>query len=284
MHKLKKVYIEITNQCNLNCSFCVASSRKEAFVSPGMFETILKSIKPNTDYIYMHVLGEPLLHPDLGVLLDICEHTGIKASITTNATLIGKRMESLINKPALRQINYSLHSIMENGKNYKHIINDIFALIEKTGNDVYHCLRLWNFGSDDEFYNADIINEIRFHIPDALYPNIITKGNGVKISSNVFLQQQQRFIWPDINGEKISSSGRCGAIKHDVGILADGTVVPCCLDAQGAIPLGNIYEKSLEEILEGTCAVNMREGFSKGQLREKLCQTCGFAKLLYQRS
>lgn len=279
MNKLKKIYIEITNFCNLSCSFCKKTDRSQMSISVENFRHVINKIKTHTSYIYMHVLGEPLLHKDIGELLDICEQNKIKASITTNASLIKGQKQNIINKPALRQINYSLHSVFENEKDYKEIIRDIHDLILSSGDSVYHCLRLWNFESDDEQKNMILKDELsKTFDANIQFPKGIISGYGVKIFKNVFLQQQPRFIWPSIGGEEIFTHGKCGGLRHDAGILADGSVVPCCLDGNGDIVLGNIYEQSLQEILVSERAANICDGFAKREVREKLCRTCGFAK------
>jgi radical SAM protein with 4Fe4S-binding SPASM domain len=286
MQKLKKVYIEITNVCNLSCSFCAGTTRSKRFMSLAEFDHVLWAVKPHTDYIYLHVLGEPLLHPELGPMLDLCEENGIKASITTNATLIKSQKENLAHKPALRQINYSLHSLFEHGgdageqsgDSVNTILRDIYDLISATGDRVYHCLRLWNFESEDEYKNERIKSVLAALFGGIALPAGITAGSGVKIAQNVFLQQQQRFVWPNIGGEEIFLRGKCGGLKHDAGILVDGSVVPCCLDGNGDLILGNIFNEPLETILNMPKAGNIRDGFTKNEVREKFCKTCGFAK------
>jgi sulfatase maturation enzyme AslB (radical SAM superfamily) len=250
MTKLKKIYIEITNACNLACSFCKKPDRPQKFISAADFSLIINKIKPHTSYIYMHVLGEPLLHKELGILLDICEQNGIKASITTNATLLRSQIENIINKPALRQVNYSLHSLFEYSGDYKEILMNIYDFILAGGDTVYHCLRLWNLASADEYQNHLLTDELtRLFGAAVCFPKGVTAGHGVKIFNNVFMQQQQRFVWPSIDGEEIFNRGRCGGLRHDAGILVDGSVVPCCLDGGGDMVIGNIYQQSLVEIL-----------------------------------
>ena len=251
--KLKKVYIEITNNCNMNCSFCKKSLRNIQFMPPERFAHALDKIKPYTNYIYLHVLGEPLTHPDLGTILNICHEKGFIAKLTTNGSLISTRRTELENKPALVQINYSLHSLSEaaGGEN---TLSDIYNFIYATKNRICHVLRLWNFnGSDDE------------------------KGY-MKISDNLFVQRDERFVWPETGGEEVFLSGKCAGLKHNLAVLCDGTVVPCCLAADGEVNLGNIFENTLEEILSSPRALAIRAGFACGKVVEPFCRTCGFAK------
>ncbi|HIS11510.1 MAG TPA: radical SAM protein, partial [Candidatus Onthocola stercoravium] len=68
---MKKVYVEITNNCNLDCSFCIKNTRKSMFMSEDNFEVILNKLKNTTSYLYFHVMGEPLLHPLINEFIDI---------------------------------------------------------------------------------------------------------------------------------------------------------------------------------------------------------------------
>lgn len=267
--KLKKVYIEITNNCNLSCEFCVTTKRKQGYINEKHFEHVIKNIKSFTDYIYLHVLGEPLLHPKLGALLDIAERYEMKTSITTNATLLKQKQFEILGKESLRQMNYSLHSFSDS-----EILENIFEFI-KNSPQIYHCLRLWNVEDGIENDNVSVTEKISKHFGINL-TNEITKGNGTKIADNVFLQIDRRFTWPDLSLPEICTSGRCYGLKNNIGILLDGTVVPCCLDAEGAIALGNIYDNSLEKILSCERAEKIRTGFRKSIPVEPLCRTCGF--------
>lgn len=283
MTKIKKIYIEITNNCNLSCSFCKVSKRGGKALNTDEFKHIINSIKNHTTSVYFHVLGEPLLHEEVGNFLDICYENNIEASITTNGTLIGAQTPNLIKKPAVRQINYSLHSLQENKITLDSVLDDIFKFIEITRKDFYHCLRLWNFKTADEKDNQIILDKIRsFLNMDMIFPENITTGHGIKLDKNIYLQQQERFIWPDINGEEIFLKGKCQAIRHDIAILSDGRVVPCCLDADGVMEMGNIFTDSLENILNTQRARDIYNGFSRGEVVERFCKSCGFAGNRFQ--
>lgn len=264
--KIKKVYIEITNVCNLSCDFCHGTTREPLFMSAAEFESAVLQVKPMTDYIYLHILGEPLLHPEFDLLLSVCDRHKMKTTITTNGTLIKECEEKLTKHPSLIQLNYSLHCNSEQEYYLDNILN--FTRANKA---VTHVLRFWN--------TADIrlIDEISRFYGVSVEIQKISLGNGPKIAENVYIQQMDAFTWPDINGREIFTSGKCLGLKNNIGILADGTVVPCCLDADGIINLGNIFNGGLTEILNGERAARIRSGFQHNIVCEKLCRTCGFA-------
>ena len=113
---LKKIYIEITNVCNLKCKFCPETNRKKEFMSLENFEKIIQKIHKHTNLVCLHVKGEPLLHNNLADILKVLEKYNLKTNITTNGTLIKENLEILRNSKAVRQINFSIHSIMQNDR------------------------------------------------------------------------------------------------------------------------------------------------------------------------
>lgn len=288
MKKYKKVYVEITNVCNLQCSFCPQTKRQAQFMSVAAFRQIAEQIKPFTDYIYLHVKGEPLLHPQLGDILDISCHYGLKVNITTNGTLIDRAADVLLAKPAVRQINFSLHSFDGNeGELSKdtyidrilHFANRAVAL-----SDIIISLRLWNLDeslltADQRKRNAAILHKIEenFKLPFQIRGNL-SQDKSIKISDRVYLNQDYEFKWPDLQEPEDTAPGTCYGLRHQIAVLADGTVIPCCLDGEGVIKLGNIHQASFAAIIQGTRAENMRQGFCHQQVIEELCRKCGFRK------
>ncbi len=288
MKKLKKIYIEITNQCNLACVFCPKTKRKPEFMTMDMFRKIVEQIRPFTDYIYFHVKGEPLLHKEIGTFLDISYEKGLQVNITTNGTRIQEVQDQIMHKPALRQMNFSLHSFDGNqGINDKdqyidHILFFVKKAIKYT--DMIISLRLWNLEKDNGVHNErkanrDILQRIEeeFDLPYQIQEKMIP-GRGIKISDRVYLNQDYEFQWPDLQIKEESRTGFCYGLRHQAAILVDGTVVPCCLDGEGIIQLGNIHKTPFSEIIEGKRARNLYEGFSRREAVEELCRKCGYRK------
>lgn len=288
MKKYKKVYVEITNICNLQCSFCPPTKRQAQFMSLAAFREIAEQIKPFTDYIYLHVKGEPLLHPQLGDILDISCQYGLKVNITTNGTLIDRAADMLLAKPAVRQMNFSLHSFDGNEVELSkdtyidrilHFANRAVAL-----SDIIISLRLWNLNeslltTDQRKRNAAILHKIEgnFMLPFQIQGNL-SQGKSLKISDRVYLNQDYEFKWPDLQETEDTAPGTCYGLRHQIAILADGTVIPCCLDGEGVIKLGNLQQESFAAIIQGTRAEKIRQGFCHQQIVEELCRKCGFRK------
>ena len=272
MKKFKKIYIEITNICNLNCSFCSKDNRIKESISLTNMEELLKKINDYTDYVYLHVKGEPLLHPKLKEILDLCEKYHKKVNITTNATLI-KEKEEILTHPAIRQINLSVHS--ENKKvNY---LEEIFEVVDKLKdkNIVY---RFWTMEDNNlSKKSTELVEKIINHYQ--LSPEIVEnlkKENNIKINSHTYVNKANEFIWPDTNNDYNKENGYCYALKDQLAILVDGTIVPCCLDSNGVINLGNIYQNDLLEVINSSRYQKMRMGFCNRKVTEELCKHCSY--------
>lgn len=279
----KKIYIEITNICNLKCKFCPDTNRSKEYMSVENFEKIIKKIHTYTNLVCLHVKGEPLLHNDLEKILKILEKYKLKANITTNGTLIKNKLNILKKSKAVRQINVSLHSITQNDILYREYLKDIFESVEKL-KDVIISYRLWNLQTIKENdINNEIIKEIENYYKVRNLKESLSQNEFIKIKDNMFINQDIEFTWPDINQENIIEQGKCLALKEQIAILVDGTVVPCCLDNNGDIKLGNILDESLEEILNNPKSIEIKKNFENKIVTHKLCKTCGFLKRLEEK-
>ena len=234
------------------------------------FQEIATQVKEYSDYIYLHVKGEPLTHPYLKEILDIAYNLGLQVNLTTNGTKINEVVEILFSSKALRQVNISLHAIVglddEAKKNY---LDNICNLIEKLSVEkkFFLSLRIWIENDEINKYIIEYISK-RLNVDI----NIATE----KIMDNVFLSFEEEFSWPNINGDIISNTGRCLGTRDQIAILANGDVVPCCLDGNGIIRLGNIFENKLETILNTSRFLTMKSGFENERVVEDLCQRCSY--------
>lgn len=271
MKKFKKIYIEITNICNLNCSFCSIDNRKKEFISLDNFEKILRNISGYTDYIYLHVKGEPLLHPHLKEILDLASKYNLKVNITTNGTLLKEKIDILNNADSLNKLNISLHS--EN--NVENYFENIFSAVENFKKTVIY--RIWTLENNKLDKNSQlIVDKLKryYFLSTDVVDKIINETN-IKIKDNIYLDKDNKFEWPTLEKES-ESLGYCYALKTQIAILVDGTVVPCCLDSNGNIPLGNIYEESLVDIINGEKFINLKKSFEDRKPICELCRKCTF--------
>lgn len=282
--RFKKIYIEITNICNLNCKFCLPDNRKKEYISVDNFEKIISQIANYTDIVCLHVKGEPLLHKDLAKFLTILDKYGLKTNITTNGILIKETLDILKNSKAIRQINFSIHSVTQN-KNIdcgKYLKNIFESALELTNNsEIKISYRLWNLNDlNNNSENFEIIELIEHYYNLSNLKEQLKLSSSIQLRPNIFINQDTIFEWPSLTNAIINTHGRCLALKDQIAILVDGSVVPCCLDNDGNINLGNIYLANFEEILISERVLNIINNFQNGKICEELCRKCGFLKRL----
>ena len=259
----KKIYLEITNACNLKCPFCIQNNRDFKFISVNDYQTILYKLKDYTKYLYLHVSGEPLLHSNINELINIGSKD-FYINITTNGYLINK----IINNHNIRQINISLHSFHpSNCITLNTYLDNIINAINNLANDTYFSLRFWV----NNPYTNDIIKYLENY-----FNKKIELVDGFKIIDNVFISINKEFIWPSLDNKYYKEFGTCYALKDHLGILSNGDVIPCCLDVNGVIKLGNIYNDNLDSIINSERYQHMLNGFKNNIKCEELCKHCNF--------
>ncbi|MBP1663508.1 MAG: Radical domain protein [Bacteroidetes bacterium] len=272
--RFKKIYIEITNRCNYHCSFCFDTRRPGKFMSYEELGLILNRIRPFTDFIYLHVLGEPLLHPHLGQMLQLADESGLQVNLTTNGSLLQKQ-QALLTQHPVRQINISLHDAEENiaSDNWKEFIENTLNIACELSLSSYISFRLWNqTNPTSKDFNEMCFSLIkdRFQIQENISGHT---GRNVALAPNIWLQLAPRFEW--VKNEKATEKN-CYGMRDQIAILSDGSVVPCCIDADASILLGNIFTDQLSDILKSERAQHIKNGFEQHKAVEPYCQTCGF--------
>ena len=279
MRMLKKAYLEITNVCNLRCTFCPGTRRAAGFLIPEDFQALAAKLRPHTEYLYLHLMGEPLLHPQLEEILDRSRLLRFKVMFTTNGTLLEERGDLLCAAPAVEKVSISLHSFEGNaGNGLEDYLEKCLRFAKKFAAAGKRCaLRLWNLdGKSTQGANAQ--NGTILAVLEHTFPGPWKAGRrGTTLAPNIFLEWGERFDWPDLSAAEGDVPRFCYGLRDQVGVLWDGTVVPCCLDHEGDIPLGSLYRQSLEEILNSPRGRAIYDGFSQGQAREELCRRCGYA-------
>ena len=278
MKRFAKVYLEISNICNLRCAFCPGTKRTPHAMTEEEFASLLPKLRPWTDFLYFHLMGEPLCHPLLERFLELAGEAGFKVILTTNGTLLPKRQEMLLRAPALHKVNVSLHAFEANDLpiSFEEYLQGCFAFGKAAEGKVIVSYRLWNSGGADT-RNEEIIRTMEQYFPRPWQEQRM----GPRIGEKVFLQHGEKFEWPDLETDEISSHVFCYGLKDQIGVLCDGTVVPCCLDHEGDIALGNLYKQDMEEILNTHRTQAIREGFACGKASEELCRKCGYAQLKF---
>jgi radical SAM protein with 4Fe4S-binding SPASM domain len=309
--RFAKVYIEISNLCNLQCSFCPEVLRDKKILAATDFKKIIEAVEPFTDRITLHLMGEPLLHPQFIEIMTIVKASSLRVELTTNAILLKRQQDLLLQSAAIRQINFSLQSYMDNfpGKaleNYLAPILEFTEAAQALRPDLFVNFRLWSLQAEPEVLRG---NKLKVKIPQsqqlqqseppqrlpipqdlvallqlfsvkfkAKLPEAVDvrAQKSWKLTDKVRIHWDTRFEWPSLDNTISNPKGFCYGLKSQIGIHADGTVVPCCLDKEAKINLGNILQSSLAEILATTRAKSILSNFARGLACEELCQKCSF--------
>ena len=273
--RFRKVYLEISNICNLSCTFCPGTRRARRAMTEEELTVLLPRLRPYTDFLYFHLMGEPLCHPKLDWFLELAGSHGFRVILTTNGTLLPKKQEMLLASPALHKVNISLHAFEANdlAVPFSDYLKGCFAFGKAAQGKVLISYRLWNRGGQDE-KNDEILSAMKEFFPEPW----VEERHGIRIGNRVFLEYGDKFDWPDLTAPEGGEGVFCHGLRDQIGVLCDGTVVPCCLDHEGDIPLGNLFEQSLEEILDSPRARALYDGFSCRKATEELCRRCGYAR------
>lgn len=269
-----RVYVEITNICNMRCSFCHGHGREERRMSEAEFCRVLDQLEGVTDHLYYHLMGEPLTHPELPRLLRLAAERGFRSVITTNGMLLPARGAELIEAHP-HKVSVSLHSFEEgSAEEFLRYMEGVMGFADAASRaGIIVVLRLWNRGLDGG-QNEEILALLRSRLEGEWAENT----RGLRIRDKLHVEWGDRFGWPDREAPLLGDEVFCYGLGDHFGILCDGTVVPCCLDSEGTIALGNVLREDLSEILASPRARAMVEGFAARRAAEELCRRCSYAR------
>lgn len=279
-----KIYIEISNICNLACTFCPEVEREKKVMKADFFQQLLPEVNPLCEQITLHLMGEPLAHPEFKKIVHICQEQDAKVNLTTNGILLEKYKNDLLS-PCFRQINFSIQSFKDNFPlgDIEKYLNSIFEFSKRAMEvrpDLYINYRLWNLLETND--NANELNQyvidyfsnkFEKHINPNVDSNLIKSKH---ITSRIYFHFDTRFEWPSLNAPFVSCQGSCYGGVNQLAIHADGTVVPCCLDKEAKINLGRWPQQSLMDIINSQRAQELVSGFKSKKVVETLCQHCSF--------
>lgn len=288
---IDRCYIEITNTCNLDCHFCPKHHRKRRQLSEEEFDLLTDRVRSKVCFLYFHLMGEPLLHPLLPQFVTMAREKGFKTVLTSNGTLLHRAMALLDTLPHKIQLSLHSHESNARGELSEYMDQVMRFSTQAAGKGTCMVLRLWNQGGMDR-ENEEVMRLIEKYVPKPWKE----RPDGFRLCDNLYLEFDRKFEWPggggkaasdDSDGKQEESDGKleaspskskqeyfCKALIKQIGVLSDGSLVPCCLDHDGDVILGNLFHQSLEEILASPRAQALVEGFRHHAATEPLCQSC----------
>lgn len=283
--RFEKIYIELSDICGLNCGFCPSVKSVRGAMSVEKFSIIAKKVAGVGRIYTFHLLGDPLVLPNLKDFIKLANAHKMPLELTTSGFYMSeKNAQLLLESENIRQINLSLMAFLAQKKLN---LNEYFAPILRflrlhlaQNLQSFVNLRLWNLGAN---FTPPFENNAIYSLLEREFNTKIQKNAPKnRLENRIVLHQSELFCWAgagERNAPKVPCvKGSCHALRKQIGILSDGTVVPCCMDTSGVIGLGNLFTQELSEILASKRAVAMKKGFERGEFTEKLCQQCEFGR------
>jgi radical SAM protein with 4Fe4S-binding SPASM domain len=253
-------------------------------MSLPFFEHVLKELCPYTKSLAFHVMGDPLTLSNLVAYLELAEKYGFEVELTTSGYYLSKTPMEVLFHASVRQLNISLNSYNKNSLNLT-FEEYMFGVFKACGDKLQNYpkpfinLRVWNLdakSSEVEF------NKLLFEKLESFFDFTIDtqkiyreKMKSLRLAPKILLNFDNYFEWPSLSNSH-ESDAPCHGLKSHIGVLADGTVVPCCLDAEGVMNLGNMHETPLKDILDSSRAEAIIEGFAHAKAVEELCKKCSY--------
>jgi len=282
----ERIYLEISNICNLQCSFCPEVVRDKKVITPDDFRKFANQVKPLTKQVCLHLMGEPLGHPQFKDIVSICDELGLRVFLTTNGTLIKRHIDTILSWKGLDQINFSVHSYFANTQRqtfdqYLNPILDFCKTSVEQNKSYYINLRLWNLENPQlqKSQNLPVMQAVENIFNVQLNNNIDVKMNkSKKVIGKLYLHFDTEFEWPTLKRDILSTQGTCYGLRKQLAVHANGDVVPCCLDKEAVLKLGSLHDQSITEVLKSDKAMQIKTGFEQGRLVEELCQKCQYVE------
>ena len=283
--KFKKVHIEITNICNLKCTFCPPKILPNGTMSLEKFDDLNFQLKPYTKELAYHMVGDPLVLSNLNEYLNISLKHDLKVNITTTANNINEKHYKALMNPTIKQINFSINSYNANSHKksldeYLNPILDFVKFAQEQKHEYFINFRIWNL--DEEKSAKEFNKKVFDKINETFNTNIDLENvykerpKNIRIDRKIFFNFDEYFNWPSLENEIVSTNGFCYGLDSHFGILTSGDVVPCCLDQNACINLGNTNTTQISDILNSNRVKAIQNGFRKNIVVEELCQKCEY--------
>ncbi|MGL2624995.1 radical SAM/SPASM domain-containing protein [Helicobacter pylori] len=282
----KKIYIELSDICGLQCGFCPNPKNIRGVMPLELFEKVCKEAAPLTPIITLHVLGDPCKLKNLNRYLNAAKRFSLKVDLVTSGVYL-HNFETLL-QDAIYQISISLDAGLDNHNklNQHRYIQKILEFCRykfEKNSEVFLNLRIQD-GTLEKHQN--LIKPFLESFECVSLENLKSQGR-VRLFKKSFLNIQKTFKWPDLNApnplNQESKIPYCYGLIKQIAILSNGVVVPCCMDTQAHINLGDLNHTPLKDVLNSQKAMAIKTHFLKGEALEPLCQNCSYPLIRYKK-
>lgn len=300
----ERIYIELSDSCALECSFCPHSYNKtmRGVMELALFESLIAQIARDRlgKLVYLHILGDPLILKDLGAYLEILRVYKISANIVTSGRFLEDKNFSLLCGAPINQIAFSLSAFVDSSQSFKAgYLDKILKFCEfarKERSEVFVHLRLQDLHCENPLAR-EMLEQIKafFGLKDFTFQTFSDRKSA-RLAYKTFLSITPHYEWnagQDLvqNEQKSTQKGVverlkiqktfCYGLIKQFGILSSGVVVPCCIDCFGEIVLGDTKKDSLKKILSSPLVIQIAQSFKQGKALLPKCQNCGYVKTLF---
>jgi len=259
---MNTVGVETTNHCNLKCITCPTHERmkrRRGYMSEDVYKEVLRqldcgSTKGNPLSVGLSNWGEPLLHPSIIDYINMASTRSFRTSLVTNGTLLNRDLSKRLMDSGLDELTFSIDGVGKayediRGIPYNNIKNKIdeFLSIKET------------VGWKGSVRIRTVVCESNSSAFKEIYDE--WKGHGIEFSI------QREVLWKDAE-----RNDPCEFIKSTIVVLWNGDIVPCCVDYDGELNLGNVMTDNLFQVWDGKMEA-LRLNHIRGNY-PSLCRKC----------
>lgn len=273
--------IEVTNRCNLNCVICSRrySSRPQGLMDMTLFAKIINEIKHSSRFTWLHLLGEPLLHPHIAEMIKLCKENGMKVGISTNATLLNEQRAKKILESGLDSCILAFDGV--NKETYEQVrTGGVYETVEK---NILNFLKLkkelkkekpWTVIQTVEINLTESeIGAFKKKWKDSDVNEILVRKYSTsagQIEDKDFVAKPQHQYIPK---QKLSRPP-CFLLWNSAVIFWNGDVSVCCHDCvNGKLVFGNLKDDDLKTIWNSPKIEFLRECHLSGDF-PLICKDC----------
>ncbi|MBI2910180.1 MAG: radical SAM protein [Chloroflexi bacterium] len=281
----REVLIETTNICNLDCPMCYS---RQALREKGFIEldtcrrAIDQAVELDIKDVHLYTVGEPLLHPHIAEMVRIAKEKGRRVFIFTNGALLNPELGEKLIDAGLDCLTFSVegheagrYERTRRGSKFQRLLENASAfrkLRDKRGAPT----RIEVF--------SDVSNETKEELT-AFVSFWKQYADGVQL---VYLANQGGYIKGIQNSQVLPPAETrrpCSSLWATMVVLWNGEVSVCCVDFEGRLIVGNIFESTLKDIWFGK-AYKKYQLWHVGQQFSKMpkCGGCdaGLINIAYQ--
>jgi hypothetical protein len=315
---VRRLHVELTNRCNFACEFCPDADmrRPRGTMAPSLVERILGEAGGDAlaREAHFHVMGDPLLYPDLSDAVGAARRHGLEAWVTTNGSLLTPRAVTQLRDAGLSHLTISLQTPdaatfalrgvdqLDFEEYRRRLVEASRSFLSQDGPMrltvcfLVNPLRRFRAPDAPTMRVAESGRELRGHMQRwiewiftgtaraAEIPDLLAKTRRVGVLRETYIPLTARLAFQvrvlgnwaaHFDGPLIGARvGYCPGVSENLGVLWNGDYVICCTDYDGATALANATKVSLRTYLSLPSVQAIAEGFRRYRVVHPHCRRC----------